>query len=339
MIDLRSDTVTQPDHGMRQAMMDAALGDDVWGDDPTVARLQSVMAERSGKERALFFPSGTQSNLAAVLAHCGRGQEIIVGRQAHIYKYEAGGASAFGGVVYCPLDNRDDGSLDPGAVAANIKPYDPHFPATRLLCLENTFNGKVLDADYVAQATALARSKGLATHLDGARGWNAAVADNADIAEIVHPFDSVSLCFSKGLGTPAGTVLCGSREFVDKAHRLRKALGGGMRQTGILAAACLYALEHNFARLREDHATARQLRDGLASIPEIGNVSAATNMVFFDVPEAACTGLGTFLKERSILLDIKPRTRAVTNLGVGAKDIDRLVELVTRFFGERRKDV
>src|SRR5687768_15875232 len=236
-IDLRSDTVTQPSAAMREAMARAPVGDDVFGDDPTVNRLQEIAAERFGMEAGLFFASGTQSNLAAVMAHCQRGEEVIVGQEAHTYRYEAGGAAVLGSVQPQPLQNLPDGSLDLAQVEAAIKPDDSHFAITRLLALENTIGGRVLSRAYMADAIALARRRKLSTHLDGARVFNAAVKLGMPVAELCAGFDTVSVCLSKGLGTPAGTVLVGRRDVVDRARRVRKMLGGTMRQVGILAAA------------------------------------------------------------------------------------------------------
>src|SRR3954468_23513751 len=263
-IDLRSDTVTQPSQGMRDAMARAEVGDDVFADDPTVNRLQDECAQRFGMEAGLFFPSGTQSNLAALMSHCARGEEVIVGQEAHTYRFEGGGMAVLGSIQPQPLQNRPDGTLDLAEVEAAIKPDDAHFAVTRLLALENTISGKVLSRAYLADALALARRRKLATHLDGARIFNAVVKLGTPARDLCAGFDSVSVCLSKGLGTPAGTVLVGSRPLIERAHRLRKMLGGGMRQAGILAAAGLHALQHNVERLAEDHANAERLAKGLA---------------------------------------------------------------------------
>ena len=332
MIDLRSDTVTRPTEGMRRAMAAAAVGDDVWGDDPTVARLQAVLAERAGKEAALFFPSGTQANLAALMAHCGRGDEVIVGQSAHTYKYEGGGAAVLGSIQPQPIENAEDGTLPLAKIAAAIKPDDQHFARTRLLALENTIGGRVLPAAYVAAATAYARSRGLATHLDGARVCNAAVASGRPLAELCAPFDSVSICCSKGLGAPVGSLLVGSRERIAVAHRWRKVLGGGMRQVGVLAAACLYALEWHYDRLLQDHANAERLARGLAGSAGIGSLSQATNMVFADFAPASCAPLQAWLLERGILAQITPNTRFVTHLDVSAEDVDAVIVAIAAYF-------
>src|ERR1700733_1489243 len=266
MIDLRSDTVTRPTAPMLAAMTSAEVGDDVWGDDPTVLRLQATVAERTGKEAGLFFPSGTQSNLAALMAHCARGDEYIVGQLAHTYKYEGGGAAVLGSIQPQPIENAADGSLPLEKINAAIKPIDNHFARTRLLALENTIGGRVLSPEYLRQATQFVHSRGLCTHLDGARVFNAIVKLKIGEGAAVAGFDSVSVCLSKGLGAPAGSVLLGSREFIGRARRWRKALGGGMRQAGVLAAAGLYALEHHVPKLAQDHANAEYLAQGLRAL-------------------------------------------------------------------------
>lgn len=332
MIDLRSDTVTRPSEAMLAAMIRAETGDDVWGDDPTVLRLQARVAEQAGKEAGLFFPSGTQSNLAALMAHCARGDEYIVGQAAHTYKYEGGGAAVLGSIQPQPLDNADDGSIPLERIAAAIKPIDDHFARTRLLALENTIGGKVLPAAYVEEATRFAHGRGLSTHLDGARVFNASVASGQPLAALAAGFDSVSICFSKGLGTPVGSVLVGSRALIDAARRWRKMLGGGMRQVGVLAAACLYALDHNVTRLADDHANAERLAAGLAGIGEVEVLSQATNMVFARVPQAHCAPLEAWLKERGILTQMLYATRFVTHLDVSAADVDTFVGAVKGYF-------
>jgi threonine aldolase len=335
MIDLRSDTVTRPSQAMLAAMMSAEVGDDVWGDDPTVLRLQATVAERTGKEAGLFFPSGTQSNLAALMAHCARGDEYIVGQAAHTYKYEGGGAAVLGSIQPQPIENAADGSLPLDKIAAAIKPLDDHFARTRLLALENTIGGKVLLAGYVAEAVQLARERGLSTHLDGARVCNAAVASGQSLAALCGPFDSVSICFSKGLGAPVGSVLVGSKALLQGAHRWRKVLGGGMRQSGVLAAACLYALDHNVERLAEDHANAAHLAAGLAQIDPIKVQSHATNMVFVQLPAQHCAPLEAWLQERGILTHMLYATRFVTHKDVSRADIDTFVAAVKGYFAAR----
>lgn len=279
LCDLRSDTITRPDAGMRAAMAAAEVGDDVYGEDPTISRLEGTLAERLGKEAAVFLPSGTQSNLIAMLAHCGRGEEVITGRGYHVFKYEAGGASVLGGCVLDPMPVSADGGLDPEDVALAIKEDDPHHPVSRLLSLENTHDGKAIPLARCLAVVTVARAAGLSTHLDGARFFNASVALQCGEKALADPFDTVSLCLSKGLGAPVGSVLVGTKELIAKARRLRKMLGGGMRQAGVLAAAGLYALDHNVARLAEDHARAKELADILVK-GNIGTVEYGTNMVF-----------------------------------------------------------
>ncbi len=335
MIDLRSDTVTRPSQAMLAAMSAAEVGDDVWGDDPTVIRLQSTLAERAGKEAGLFFPSGTQSNLAALMAHCARGDEYIVGQAAHTYKYEGGGAAVLGSIQPQPIENAPDGSLPLDKIAAAIKPIDNHFARSKLLALENTIGGKVLPASYVTEATKLARDRGLSTHLDGARVFNAAVASARPVSELCAPFDTVSICFSKGMGAPVGSVLVGSRALVDVAARWRKVLGGGMRQAGLLAAACLYALDHHVDGLAQDHDNAARLAAGLAQIDGISIQSQATNMVFAQIPQAHCERLEAWLKERGILTQMLYASRFVTHRDVLPEDIDTVIDAVKAYFAAR----
>ncbi|MFM2067007.1 MAG: low-specificity L-threonine aldolase, partial [Pseudomonadota bacterium] len=267
IVDLRSDTVTRPTAAMRAAMAAAEVGDDVFGDDPSINALQQRIAADLGYEAALFMSSGTQSNLCGLLAHCGRGDEYLVGQLAHTYRYEGGGAAVVGGIQPQPLAQQADGTLLLADIEAAIKPDDAHFARTRLLALENTWNGRVLPPAYVEAATSLAKSRGLARHLDGARLFNAAVASKVPARELTKHFDSVSVCFSKGLGAPVGSALCGSKELIYRAHRARKMLGGGLRQAGILAAAALHALDHHVERLADDHALARRLAEGLQGLP------------------------------------------------------------------------
>ncbi|MDE1984595.1 MAG: low-specificity L-threonine aldolase, partial [Gammaproteobacteria bacterium] len=304
MIDLRSDTVTRPTAAMRQAMAAAEVGDDVFGDDPTVNRLQDRLAELTGQEAGLFFPSGTQSNLAALMAHCGRGDEFIIGSLGHSFGHEAGGAAVLGSLWPCPIENEADGSLALDKLAAAIKPDDAHFAPTRLLVLENTQNGRVLPLAYIREAAEFARRHQLGIHLDGARAFNAAVKLGVPVIDITRHFDSVSLCLSKGLGCPVGTVLVGKRELIRKAQRARKILGGGMRQAGMLAAAGLYALEHHVQRLAEDHTKARQLAEGLAQIQQIqlDPATVQTNMVFAGIAPQHVQPLAAHLKNAGILI-------------------------------------
>lgn len=329
VIDLRSDTVTQPSAGMLDAMANAATGDDVYGEDPTVNRLQAQLAERLGFAEAMFVPTGTMSNLLGLMAHCERGDEYIVGQQAHTYKYEGGGAAVLGSIQPQPLDVQADGTLDLAQVAAAIKPDDFHFARTRLLALENTLQGKVLPLDYLAQARRFTREHGLALHLDGARLYNAAVKLEIDPREITQHFDSVSVCLSKGLGAPVGSVLCGSAELIGKARRLRKMVGGGMRQAGILAAAGLYALDHQVQRLADDHANALRLAEGLrAAGYEVEPVQ--TNMVYVQAGERA-EAIKAFAAERGIKLSAAPRLRMVTHMDVSAAQIDQVINAFVDF--------
>jgi threonine aldolase len=333
-IDLRSDTVTQPSEAMRAAMAAAPVGDDVYGDDPTVNRLQEVTAELFGYEAALFAPSGTQSNLIALMLHCGRGDEYLVGQDAHTYKYEGGGAAVLGSIQPQPIANQPDGSLALADIEHYIKPDDMHFARTRLLALENTIGGKVLGADYMAQATALAKSRGLATHLDGARICNAAVKQGISLRAAVAGFDSVSVCLSKGLGAPVGSVLCGPKAFIEQGKRWRKMLGGGMRQAGVLAAAGLYALEHNVERLADDHANAARLSAGLRAIDGLQVATPQTNIFYVEVPPAACDALRATLARERIRATVGPHTRLVTHLDVSAADVERVIAVFTAFFKE-----
>jgi len=336
IIDLRSDTVTRPGAGMRRAMHDAEVGDDVFGDDPTVNRLQALLAERLGFEAGLFMPSGTQSNLAALMTHCQRGDEYLAGQNAHCYRYEGGGAAVLGSIQPQPLENEADGSIALGRITAAIKPDDAHFARTRLLAMENTIGGKVLPLPYLRAATDLAHERGLATHLDGARLFNAAVALGVAPHEVAAGFDSVSVCLSKGLGAPVGSVLLGRRGFIDRARRPRKMLGGGLRQAGVLAAAGIYALEHNVARLADDHANAQRLADGLRGIDEIEVDGPYTNMLFAAVPAVRLDVLVEFMQRRGILLMARsPVLRLVTHLDVDRAGIDRAVAAFKDFFAQR----
>ena len=342
-VDLRSDTVTQPTAGMRTAMAAAPLGDDVFGDDPSVNALQDRIAALLGFEAALFVPTGTQSNLCGLLAHCQRGDEYIVGQMAHCYRWEGGGAAVFGSVQPQPIAHQPDGTLALSDIEAAIKPDDPHFARTRLLALENTLGGKLLPMAYVEQATGLAKAKGLSRHLDGARLFNAAVAQAADrgtgalteARRIAQCFDSVSVCFSKGLGAPVGSALCGSRDFIAKAHRIRKMAGGGMRQAGILAAAATYALDHHVERLAQDHLLARRLADGLAGIEGLQVEAPQTNIVFADLTGTArdqSAGLIEHLAARGVLATGLYRLRFATHLDVDQAGVDRAVSSIRAYF-------
>jgi threonine aldolase len=393
IIDLRSDTVTQPTPAMRAAMAAAPVGDDVFGDDPSVNALQDKLAAMLGFEAALFMPTGTQSNLCALMAHCQRGDEYIVGQMAHTYRWEGGGAAVLGSIQPQPLNHQPDGTLALEDIEAAIKPDDAHFAKTRLLTLENTWGGKLLPFDYVQAATDLARKRGLTRHLDGARLFNAAVAqavqllgknisnqplaqktpgqaaihlDNATVnasktqdalidaspangkaaapsldviqqeaRRIAQCFDSVSVCLSKGLGAPVGSVLCGSADLIARAHRIRKMTGGGMRQAGILAAAGIYALEHHVTRLADDHALASRLAAGLQGLPGVQVEPPQTNMVFVDLhgeAKSRAPELLTYLKSHGVLATGLYRLRFVTHLDVDAAGIDHAVAVMRAFF-------
>jgi len=335
VIDLRSDTVTHPTSEMRRAMFEAEVGDDVYGEDPTVNRLEAMAAEKLGKEAALFTTSGTQSNIVAVLTHTRHGNEVILGSEAHIFWYEVGGAAALGGVVLRTLPNDVQGRLDLHDVEKAIRGKNIHYPETALLCLENTHNrcgGAVLTAKYTSDACALAHRHGLKVHLDGARIFNAAVALGVPAARLTKEVDSVGFCISKGLSAPVGSLLCGSKDFVERARKFRKMLGGGMRQAGILAAAGIVALETMIDRLAVDHANARRLAAGLGGIKGIVSVNEPpSNIVMFDLaPEipvgdfvAAVSAKGVKVGSRGANL-----FRAVTNRMVSAGDIDEALAVI-----------
>jgi threonine aldolase len=331
-IDLRSDTVTQPSPAMREAMLVAPVGDDVYGDDPTVNALQSYAAELFGYEAALFAPSGTQTNLIALLAHCARGDEYLVGQDAHTYKYEGGGAAVLGSIQPQPITNQPDGSIALQDIEAAIKPADFHFARTRLLALENTIGGKVLPQQYVAQATSLAHARGLATHLDGARICNAAIRQGLSLKDAVQGFDSVSVCLSKGLGAPVGSLLCGSRALIEQGRRWRKMLGGGMRQAGVIAAAGLYALQNNVQRLAEDHANAAWLAAELSKIGVLQVSVPQTNIVFVTLPREACEGLNAALAAERIRVSMGPTLRLVTHLDVKRADLQHVAAVFAHYF-------
>ena len=334
VIDLRSDTVTKPSAGMRAAMLTAEVGDDVYGEDPTVNRLEALAALTLGKEAALFVCSGTQSNLLALLSHCERGDEYIVGQQGHTYKYEGGGAAVLGSIQPQPLDYEADGSLDLGRVESAIKPDDPHFAKTRLLCLENTQGGKVLPLDYLKRAQEFARAKGLGLHLDGARIFNAAVHLKVPVTEVSRYFDSVSVCLSKGLGAPVGSVLCGTKALIAKARRWRKVVGGGMRQAGVLAAAGIYALENNVERLAQDHENAHALAQVLSGIEgvTVAPGGAQTNMLYINVETQRSVRMREYLKSQGILISGQGSIRLVTHLDIDRADVDRFAASVKEFF-------
>jgi threonine aldolase len=356
MSDFRSDTVTQPTAAMRQAMMEAPLGDDVFGDDPTVNRLQEKAASMLGFEAGLFAPSGTQTNLIALMTHCQRGDEALVGQQWHTYRWEAGGMAVLGSIQPQPLEHQPDGTIALADMEAAIKPDDPHFARTRLVVVENTTGGKVLPMQYMHDVAALAKERGLRAHIDGARLFNAAVALSsasggepvAAAREACAGFDSVSLCLSKGLGAPVGSVLLGSENFIQQARRMRKMLGGGMRQAGVLAAAGLHALDHHVKRMADDHAHASMLAKGLAAASENnarlqGRVvvhPVQTNILFMDVDTSVADAYLAFLKENEILVTsgiykmkdgAMRRIRWVTHLDVSTTDVERAIELTSRF--------
>ena len=334
IVDLRSDTVTKPTMAMRQVMAAAEVGDDVYGEDPTVNRLEQLAASLLGTEAALFAPSGTQSNLLALLSHCGRGDEYIVGQSAHTYRFEGGGGAVFGSIQPQPLDFEPDGTLNLDRVRSAIKPDDIHFAKTRLLCLENTQAGLALPMDYLGRAQALAQASNLKLHLDGARIFNAAVKLQIPVTAITRHFDSISVCLSKGLGAPAGSLLCATKSMIEAARRWRKMLGGGMRQAGILAAAGIHALEHNIDRLAEDHDNAALLAQQLGQVAEltVAYQPAQTNMVFIDVQAAVAAQLRSYLKERGIIINHGPRIRLVTHLDVNRDDVIRTVQVIKDFF-------
>jgi threonine aldolase len=339
-IDLRSDTVTLPTPAMRQAMAEAEVGDDVYGEDPTVNRLQQLAANMVGKEAGLFVPSGTMSNLTALLAHCNRGDEVILGAKSHTFLFEGGGVSALGGIHSCQIPNQPDGTLALQDIRNAIRPDDIHHPVTRLICLENTHNrcgGVALSPEYTRQVGDLARQHGLSLHLDGARLFNAAVAQGVSAKELAGPADSVSICLSKGLSAPVGSVLCGSKEFIQRGLRIRKQLGGGMRQAGILAAAGIVALETMVERLADDHRRAARLAEGLCCLPDIQAEpdKPATNMVFLNLAQQArlnAREMGGRLVERGIKVGVVGlhRFRLVTHYGIDDADIEQTIAV----FGE-----
>ncbi len=334
MIDLRSDTVTKPSKGMLDAMYNAKLGDDVYGEDPSVLELEQLTADMLGTQAAIFAPSGTQSNLLALMSHCQRGDEYIVGQQAHTYRYEGGGAAVLGSIQPQPVENLADGTLDLNQVKANIKADDVHFARTRLLCLENTHAGKALPMDYLIESAAVCEQCQLAHHLDGARLFNAAVKHNIEVKEIADHFDSISVCLSKGLGAPVGSVLCGSGELIHQARRHRKMLGGGMRQAGGLAAAGIYALTNNIERLIEDHEHAAYLAENLVEIEEITveYTLNQTNMVFVQLDTKRQAELIDYMQDKGILISGQYNLRLVTHLDVNQKDVDYVVNRFKEFF-------
>ncbi|WP_429041857.1 low-specificity L-threonine aldolase [Aeromonas veronii] len=336
-IDLRSDTVTQPTDAMRQAMLHAEVGDDVYGEDPGVNALEAHGARLLGKQAALFVPSGTMSNLLAVMSHCQRGEGAILGNAAHIYRYEAQGSAVLGSVALQPLPMQRDGTLAFDDIKAALAPDDAHFVQTRLISLENTHNGKVLPLPYLQEMGAFVAERGLKLHLDGARLFNAAVASETPVEVIAAPFDSISICLSKGLGAPVGSLLVGSHDFIARARRLRKMLGGGMRQAGILAQAGLFALEQHVTRLADDHRRAKRLAEGLAALPgiELDLSLVQSNMVFLRLREGESAPLLAFMKERGILFSGYGELRLVTHLQINDDDIEEVIDAFTEYLGAR----
>lgn len=334
MIDFRSDTVTRPSAEMRKAMASAEVGDDVYGDDPTVNNLQAFAAERLGFESALFTATGTQANLLAIMSHCGRGDEYLCGQSAHNYRYEGGGAAVLGSVQPQPIENEPDGRISLEKAKAAIKADDFHFAVTRMLSLENTIGGKVLPLDYQRQARTFCDENGLQLHLDGARLFNAAVKSNCDVTDITQHYDSVSVCLSKGLGAPVGSLLLGSKSFIERATRLRKMLGGGMRQAGVLAAAGHIALEQGPLRLHEDHDNADYLTSGLAAIPEldIDPENTQTNIVYARCRQGKARALRDHLANQGILITAGDPIRFVTHLDVSRQDVDTLLDGIRQFY-------
>ena len=334
MIDLRSDTVTKPTPAMREAMSKAEVGDDVYGEDPTVNKLEAMASERLGKESALFVCSGTMGNLVALLAHCGRGDEVILGDRSHTFHYEQGGMAALGGITPYPIPNRADGTLKPGDILDAIRGDDPHFPRTRLLCLENTHNmcnGSALPVSYMRDVAQLAHDRGLKVHLDGARVFNAATALGVDVSEVVRDVDSVMFCLSKGLCAPVGSMVCGSSDFIAEARRARKVVGGGMRQAGIIAAAGLISLERMTDRLVEDHRRARTLAEGLATLPGIEPAPVTTNILYFQIEDSVPKSpaeVASALATHGVLVNHRGggQFRAVTHYGIDDEAIARAIE-------------
>ncbi|MEO8385331.1 MAG: low-specificity L-threonine aldolase [Betaproteobacteria bacterium] len=346
-MDFRSDTVTRPTVGMRQAMLNAPVGDDVYGEDPTVNALEEKAAAMLGFESALYGISGTQTNLLGLLAHCERGHEVIVGQMAHTYRWEAGGMAVLGSIQPQPLEQRADGTMDLAAIEAAIKPDDAHYAITRLIALENTWGGKVLPTDYAPKVKALANARGLATHLDGARLFNAATYAAATSASpsttiaaannICRDFDTVSVCLSKGLGAPVGSLLLGNKQLIRKARRMRKMLGGGMRQAGVIAAAGIYALDHQIDRLKEDHANAALLATGLirASRGQLVIEAPQTNILWAEVPAPLFASFNLHLKANGVSVSSAyGKQRWVTHLDVTRADIECALEIVTAFFAK-----
>jgi threonine aldolase len=343
VVDLRSDTITRPTPGMRRAMAEAEVGDDVFGEDPTLNRLEGMAAERLGKEAALFVPSGTMANLVSLLAHCGRGDEVILGDQSHTYIYEQGGMATVGSIHPRPLRNKQDGTIDLHEIEAAIRVDNIHFPRTRLIALENTHNrcfGSPLSLDYLDAVRGIADRHGLKVHLDGARLFNAAVAQRAEPREIATKAHSVSVCFSKALAAPVGSVVCGDRVFITEARRARKLLGGGLRQAGVLAAACIVALDEMVDRLADDHANARRLSEGLCHVTGLTTDPGlvTTNMVYVDIGRKDMTSqllVERLRAEGVLVLPTSPhRIRAVIHYHITADDIQYAMDAFQRVMGQ-----
>jgi threonine aldolase len=336
MIDLRSDTVTKPTPAMLEAMAKAELGDDVYGEDPTINHLQEKCAERFGKEAGLFVSSGSQGNLVSLLAHCQRGDEIIVGKNNHIFQWEQGGAASLGGIHTCTIDNRKDGMLAIEEIEAAIRYDDPHCPVSKLVCIENTQDGRVLSKEYTESVGKFCREKNLLLHLDGARIYNAAIALKLPVKALVAPVDSMQMCFSKGLSAPVGSIVVGSKDFIKRAHRARKLVGGAMRQAGVLAAACSVALDTMVERLQEDHDNAKLLADGLKNIPQLNVEPVESNMVFISLKDGDADAFKETLKKEGLLLgNVRHRIRMVTHYGISKEDIKKAVDIVNRAVKEK----
>ena len=335
-IDFRSDTLTIPSAAMLESVQGAKLGDDVYGEDLEVIELQEFAAELLGKEASLFFPSGTQSNLTAMLSHCQRGDEVLIGQNYHTNVYEARGASVLGGVGICPIDTSESGSMNLEDMLSQIKDDDPHFAVTKLLCLENTISGKVQPQDELSNLVDAAHKRGLSTHLDGARLFNAHIHSGLSMKELTSGFDSVSICLSKGLGAPVGSLLVGSKDFIGRALRLRKMLGGGLRQVGVVASCGMFALKNNIKRLQEDHNNAKLLAEGLSSISQlkVEYGESQTNMVFVNCPKSHREPLTSFLLENKIVISSLDRGRFVCHLGINNEDISFVVEVFRDYFNQ-----
>lgn len=337
-LDLRSDTVTQPSPAMRDVMAAAAVGDDVYGEDPSINALEHKVAQLLGKDSALLCTSGTQSNLCGLLSHCRNGEEYIVGQEYHTYRYEAGGAAVVGGIVPQPMEVDEHGTIDLELLEKRIKPNDPHFPITKLLAFENTHAGQLIDQSYFLHAAEIAAEYGLSLHLDGARLVNASIASGLSLAELSEPFDSVSICCSKGLGAPMGSLLVGSQQLIERARRWRKMLGGGMRQAGIIAAGIDYALDNNLERIKKDHDNARWLAQQLETLCSDNNItirSTATNMLYVELPSAATAlELASFMAQKDIKVPSSETMRLVTHLDASREQLQYFVDCFDEFLSE-----